>query len=38
VKTALAYARAQGLKVQPSCSYVRVYMKRHPETLDLLAR
>ena len=33
---ALAHARAQGLRVQPSCSYVRLYMQRHPETLDLL--
>ena len=37
VAGALDYARAQGLKVQPSCSYVRTYMRRHPETHDLLA-
>ena len=37
VKEALAYASAQGLKVNPLCSYVRVYMQRHPETLGLLA-
>jgi uncharacterized protein len=37
VKEALEYARAQGLKVNPLCSYVRVYMHRHPETLGLLA-
>ena len=37
VAGALDYARAQGLKVQPSCSYVRAYMRRHPETHDLLA-
>lgn len=36
VHAALAYARQEGLRVQPSCSYVRVYMRRHPETLDLL--
>lgn len=36
VQAALAYARAQGLRVRPSCSYVRVYMRRHPETQDLL--
>ena len=36
-KAALAHARAQGWRVQPSCSYVRSYMQRHPETLDLLA-
>jgi predicted GNAT family acetyltransferase len=37
VKAALAHARGQGLKVRPACSYVRVYMQRHPETQDLLA-
>lgn len=37
VAEALAYARAQGLRVRPSCSYVAVYMRRHPETADLLA-
>ena len=36
VQAALAHARAQGLRVRPSCSYVRAYMRRHPETLDLL--
>lgn len=37
VESALAHARAQGWKVQPMCSYVRVYMRRHPQTQDLLA-
>ena len=37
VQAALTHARAQGLKVRPQCSYVQVYMRRHPETLDLLA-
>jgi len=37
VKSALDHARAQGLRVKPLCSYVRIYMRRHPETLDLLA-
>ncbi len=36
VATALAHARAQGLKVRPACSYVRTYMRSHPQTLDLL--
>ena len=38
VKAALAHARAHGLKVRPVCSYVRVYMQRHTDTHDLLAR
>ena len=37
VRAALAYARANGLKVRPLCSYVQAYMRRHPETQDLLA-
>lgn len=37
VAAALSHAREHGLKVRPSCSYVAVYMRRHPETLDLLA-
>lgn len=37
VKAALAYARERGLKVRPLCSYVAAYMRRHPETQDLLA-
>lgn len=36
VQAALAWARAQGLRVRPSCSYVATYMRRHPETQDLL--
>jgi predicted GNAT family acetyltransferase len=36
VAAALDYARAQGLKVQPMCSYARAYMRRHPESADLL--
>ena len=37
VQAALAWARAEGLKVRPTCSYVAAYMRRHPETQDLLA-
>ena len=33
---ALAEARLRGWRVQPVCSYVRTYMRRHPETQDLL--
>jgi uncharacterized protein len=36
VRAALDHARALGLKVQPACSYVRTYMRRHPEARDLL--
>ena len=38
VRVALAWAARQGHTVEPSCSYVEVYMRRHPETLKLLAR
>ncbi len=37
VAEALAYARREGLRVRPACSYVARYMQRHPDTLDLLA-
>jgi uncharacterized protein len=36
VQSALAWARSQGLQVRPTCSYVAAYMRRHPETQDLL--
>ena len=38
VRAALAWAEDKGYTVEPSCSYVEVYMRRHPETLKLLAR
>ena len=37
VEAALDFAEANHLKVAPLCSYVRAYMRRHPETLPLLA-
>ncbi|CAG0956563.1 hypothetical protein BURK1_00484 [Burkholderiales bacterium] len=37
VATALAHAKEQGWRVAPYCSYVRSYMRRHPETQVLLA-
>jgi predicted GNAT family acetyltransferase len=37
VRAALDHARAHGLKVRPACSYVRTYLRRHPESQDLLA-
>jgi predicted GNAT family acetyltransferase len=38
VAAALDHAEAQGWTVRPLCSYVRSYMQRNPDTLDLLAR
>ncbi len=35
VQQALAWARARHLKVVPVCSYVAVYLRRHPEWNDL---
>ena len=35
VDAALAWARSQGWRVRPVCSYVAVHMRRHPETRDL---
>jgi uncharacterized protein len=37
VQAALAHAQANGLKVNPVCSYVRAYMRNHPETMALHA-
>jgi len=37
VAAALENARSAGLRVRPSCSYVAWYMRRHRDTLDLLA-
>lgn len=37
VRAALDHARSEGLRVEPACSYVMAYMRRHPETRDLLA-
>jgi predicted GNAT family acetyltransferase len=36
VQAALDWARAEGLRVRPLCSYVGAYMRRHPESHDLL--
>jgi uncharacterized protein len=36
VRAALGHAEARGLEVEPGCSYVRAYMRRHPETQRLL--
>lgn len=37
-RTALGYARAEGLKVVPLCPFVRAYLERHPEDHDLLLK
>lgn len=36
VAAAFDYARANGLKIHPLCSYVQVWAARHPEVSDLL--
>jgi predicted GNAT family acetyltransferase len=36
VQAALDWARGQGLRVRPRCSYVSSYMRRHALTQDLL--
>jgi predicted GNAT family acetyltransferase len=35
VRAALDHARAERLKVVPACSYVGVFLQRHPEYQDL---
>ncbi|MDQ6635258.1 MAG: N-acetyltransferase [Gemmatimonadota bacterium] len=35
-KAALDYARANGLKVIPTCPFVSVYLRRHKEYADLV--
>jgi predicted GNAT family acetyltransferase len=37
-RTALEYARANGLRVIPHCPFVRAYLERHPEYADLTER
>jgi predicted GNAT family acetyltransferase len=37
VSAALSWARTQGYKVVPQCSYVKAYITRHPEWDDLIA-
>ena len=35
-KAALGYARDQGLKVIPTCSFMAGYIAKHPEWLDIV--
>lgn len=35
VAYALEYARQKGLKVRPTCSYVKTYIERHKEQLKI---
>src|SRR6218665_2868313 len=35
VEGALAFARAEGLKVDPVCTYVQAYLHKHPESRGL---
>jgi hypothetical protein len=35
-KTALDYARQKGFRVRSYCSYISLYIERHPEYQDLL--
>ena len=37
IDAAVAHARTHGLKIEPQCSYVAGYMRRHPEARDVLA-
>ena len=37
VRAAVDHARAQGLRVQPACSYADTWLRRHPEYADLRA-
>jgi predicted GNAT family acetyltransferase len=37
VEAAVEYARAEGLRIVPSCWYVAQWLRRHPEHADLVA-
>lgn len=38
VRAALAHARRAGLRVIPTCPFVRRWLARHPEEQDVIAR
>ena len=35
--TGVPHARQHGMKIKPVCSYVVVWLRRHPEAADLVA-
>jgi uncharacterized protein len=37
VRAALEHAQAEGLRVVPACSYVEVFIQRHPEFQSLVS-
>lgn len=37
VRTALEFARGEGWKVRPACSYAAAWMERHPDYAELRA-
>ena len=37
VEAAVAYARGQGMRIIPTCSYVAQWLREHPEHSDLVA-
>jgi predicted GNAT family acetyltransferase len=37
VQAAVAHARAEGLRIIPSCWYVAQWLRQHPEHADLVA-
>eukprot|EP00173_Palmaria_palmata_P005122 Plantae.Rhodophyta-Palmaria_palmata.ctg8337.p1 GENE.Plantae.Rhodophyta-Palmaria_palmata.ctg8337~~Plantae.Rhodophyta-Palmaria_palmata.ctg8337.p1 ORF type:complete len:102 (-),score=15.41 Plantae.Rhodophyta-Palmaria_palmata.ctg8337:515-820(-) len=36
VAAAFSHARKMGMKIIPSCSYIPVWVRRHPEEIDLV--
>jgi predicted GNAT family acetyltransferase len=38
VQAAVDHARANGLSIEPVCSYVQAWLKRRPQHQDLVAR
>jgi len=36
-KAAIEYARENGFKIVPNCSYAKSYFEKHPEYRDILA-